>query len=144
MEFGGGCTQGNFAEFTALVWATNLQGQVPGIKWRQHTGWASPRELFWSGPETPEDKFLELGGVNTQGRGPPHSSHGLRLGLRNAIPRRTLLWPPSHWHRPHARALRGKRAVGKEVRRGAQWSKLHGFTHDLGSAQQAPSTLTRA
>ena len=51
----------------------------------------------WSEPQTSNDKFLEFGGVNTQGRCPPHSPYWLGLGLRNATPLWALPWPPSHW-----------------------------------------------
>ena len=45
----------------------SLQGQVPGTRWRQHTGRAPPLEALCPGPHTFRDKLLELGGGNTHG-----------------------------------------------------------------------------
>ena len=56
-----------FAELAVLAGAPNQQGEVPGVRWRQHTGRASPSSPFYSGPQASKDKFLELGGGSTQG-----------------------------------------------------------------------------
>ena len=68
LELCGGSTQGGLRR-ARRFWrgAPNQQGEVPGVRWRQHTGRASPSSPFYSGPQASKDKFLELGGGSTQG-----------------------------------------------------------------------------
>ena len=68
LELCGVSTQGGLRR-ARRFWrgAPNQQGEVPGVRWRQHTGRASPSSPFYSGPQASKDKFLELGGGSTQG-----------------------------------------------------------------------------